>query len=34
MDNLNPEWVKSFDVPFKFEEKQLFKAIVYDVKDY
>lgn len=33
MDNQNPEWVKCFDVPFKFEEKQLFKASVYDVKD-
>jgi hypothetical protein len=34
MDNLNPEWVKDFQVPYKFEEVQYFKAIVYDVDDY
>ena len=21
MDNLDPEWVKAFDVPYKFEEQ-------------
>jgi hypothetical protein len=34
MDNLNPEWVKCFDVPFKFEEKKLFKATLFDVEDH
>lgn len=33
MDNLDPEWVKCFDVPYKFEEKQTFKVVVYDVDD-
>jgi len=34
MDNLNPEWVKCFDVPYKFEEKQVFKVTVYDIDDF
>ena len=34
MDNLDPEWVKAFDVPYKFEEQQLFKVIVYDIDDF
>lgn len=34
MDNLSPEWVKDFVVPYKFEEVQLFKAVVYDVDDF
>ena len=34
MDNLDPEWVKCFDVPYKFEEQQLFKAVVYDIDDF
>jgi hypothetical protein len=34
MDNLDPEWVKCFDVPYKFEEQQLFKVIVYDIDDF
>jgi hypothetical protein len=33
-DSLNPEWVNSFDLPYKFEETQLFKVIVYDVDDF
>ena len=31
MDNLEPSWVKCFDVQFKFEEQQTFKVAVYDV---
>lgn len=34
MDNLSPEWVKCFDVPYKFEEKQVFKVTVYDIDDF
>lgn len=34
MDNLSPEWVKCFDVSYKFEEKQLFKVTVYDIDDF
>ena len=34
MDSLNPEWVKSFDLNYKFEEQQFFKAVVYDVDDF
>lgn len=34
MDNLDPEWVKAFDVPYKFEETQQFKVIMYDIDDF
>lgn len=34
MDSLDPEWVKCFDVPYKFEEQQLFKVVVYDIDDF
>ena len=34
MDNLDPEWVKAFDVAYKFEEQQEFKVVVYDVDDF
>lgn len=34
MDNLNPEWVKDFQVPYKFEEVQNFKVAVYDIDDF
>jgi hypothetical protein len=34
MDSLDPEWVKAFDVPYKFEEQQVFKAVVYDIDDF
>ena len=34
MDNLDPEWVKCFDVPYKFEEVQQFKVTVYDIDDF
>lgn len=33
MDNLNPEWVASFDVQYKFEENQSFKVYVYHIGD-
>lgn len=32
-DSLDPEWVKSFDVPYRFEEMQVFKVVVYHVDD-
>lgn len=34
MDNLDPEWVKDFVVPYKFEEVQVFKAVVYDIDNF
>lgn len=33
MDNLNPAWVKSFDVQYHFERREQFKVEVYDVDD-
>ena len=33
MDNLNPTWVKSFDVQYHFEKRENYKAEVYDVDD-
>ena len=33
-DNLNPEWIKDFEVPYKFEEQQVFRVSVYDVDDF
>lgn len=32
-DNLSPIWVKSFDVQYHFEQRESFKAEVYDVDD-
>ena len=32
-DNLNPQWVKSFDVQYHFEKRENFKVEVYDVDD-
>ena len=34
MDNLNPKFIKSFSVEYKFEERQRFKVCVYDVDDF
>jgi hypothetical protein len=34
MDNLDPKFVKSFTVEYKFEERQKFKVEVYDVDDF
>jgi len=34
MDNLSPEWVKCFDVSYKFEEQQVFRVAVYDVDNF
>jgi len=33
MDNLNPSWVKSFDVQYHFEGRDFYKVDVYDVDD-
>ena len=33
MDNLNPTWVKSFDVQYHFERRDHYKVDVYDVDD-
>lgn len=34
MDNLNPKFIKSFSVEYKFEERQRFRVKVYDVDDF
>lgn len=34
MDNLNPIFVKGFQVEYKFEERQRFKVEAYDVDDF
>ena len=34
MDNLNPKWVKNFEVPYHFEKREYYKAIVYDIDDF
>ena len=33
MDNLNPQWVKQFDVQYNFEVRETFKVDVYDIDD-
>lgn len=33
MDNLNPSWVKSFDVQYHFERRENYKVEVYDIDD-
>ena len=32
-DNLAPEWVKSFDVQYHFEQRENYRVEVYDVDD-
>lgn len=34
MDNLNPKWVKSFDVQYHFERRDYYKIEVYDIDDF
>ena len=34
MDNLNPQWVRSFDLAYKFEERQRLRFHVYDVDNF
>lgn len=34
MDNLNPQWVTSFDVQYQFEKREAYRVDVYDVNDY
>jgi len=34
MDNLNPTWIKSFDVQYHFEQRENYKVEVYDVEDF
>ena len=34
MDSLSPKFVKSFQVEYKFEERQKFKIEAYDVDDF
>ena len=34
MDNLNPSWIKSFDVQYHFEQRENYKVEVYDVDDF
>merc|ERR1712110_908450 len=33
MDNLDPNWVRSFDVQYHFEKREYYKAVVYDIND-
>ena len=33
MDNLNPTWVKNFEVQYHFEGRDFYKVDVYDVDD-
>ena len=34
MDNLSPQWVKSFEVPYHFERRDSYKVVVYDIDDF
>jgi len=34
MDSLNPKWVKNFEVPYHFEKREYYKAVVYDIDDF
>jgi len=34
MDNLNPQWVKQFDVQYNFEVREQYKIDIYDVDDF
>ena len=34
MDNLDPVWVKSFEVQYNFEVRETYKVEVYDVDDF
>lgn len=34
MDNLAPQWVKSFDVQYNFEVRETYKIDVYDIDDF
>lgn len=34
MDNLSPNFIKSFTVEYHFEERQKFKVEVYDIDDF
>ena len=34
MDNLNPKWVQSFDVQYHFEQREYYKAVIYDIDDF
>ena len=34
MDNLDPEWVKSFEVNYHFEKREYYKVVVYDIDDF
>ena len=33
MDNLNPVWIKSFDVQYHFEQRENYKIELYDIDD-
>ena len=32
-DNLNPKWVKSFDVPYDFKKKQSYQIKIFSIDD-
>jgi len=34
MDNLDPKWVKNFEVPYHFEKREFYKVVVFDIDDF
>ena len=34
MDNLNPKWVKNFEVPYHFEKREYYRVVIYDIDDF
>ena len=34
MDNLNPVWIKSFDVQYHFEQRDNYKVEIYDIDNF
>ena len=34
MDNLDPKWVKNFEVAYHFEKREYYKVTVYDIDDF
>lgn len=34
MDNLDPKWVKNFEVAYHFEKREYYKVVVYDIDDF
>mmetsp|Transcript_18612 Transcript_18612/g.25080 ORF Transcript_18612/g.25080 Transcript_18612/m.25080 type:complete len:224 (-) Transcript_18612:1335-2006(-) len=34
MDNLDPKWVKNFEVPYHFEKREYYRVVIYDIDDF